>query len=66
MSGTFTLLELDGGAGSSNDTRARVPNVTVEITRGCRQSLEWDGMYARHVISLANLNWKSNYALQQN
>ena len=53
MSGTFTLLELDGGAGSSNDTRARVPNVAVEITRGCRLSLEWDDMYARYVISLS-------------
>ena len=53
MSGMFTLLELDGGAGSSNDTKTRVPNVAVEITRGCRLSLEWDDMYARYVISLS-------------
>ena len=52
MSGTFTLLEVDGGAGSSsNDTR--VPNVAVEITRGCRLSLEWNDMYARYVMSLS-------------
>jgi hypothetical protein len=46
-------LELDGGAGSSNDTSARVPNVAVIITRGCRLSLEWDDMYARYVVSLS-------------
>jgi hypothetical protein len=28
----FTLLELNGGAGSSNDTKTRVPNAAVEIT----------------------------------
>jgi hypothetical protein len=53
MSDTFTLLELDGGAGSSDDTRAKVPNVVVKITRGCRLCLEWDDMYARYVISLS-------------
>jgi hypothetical protein len=40
----FTLLELDGGAGTSHATKARVPNVAVKITRGCRLCLEWDDM----------------------
>ena len=52
MSGMFTLLEVDSGAGSSsNDTRA--PNIAVEITRGSRLCLEWDEVYARYVISLS-------------
>ena len=53
MSGTFTLLELDGGAGSRNDTRTGVPNVAVEITRWCRLSLKWDDLYPRYVKSLS-------------
>ena len=51
MSGAFTLLEINDGAGSSNDIR--VPNVAVEITGGCRLCLEWDDIYARYVISLS-------------
>ena len=51
MSGAFTLLEINDGAGSSNDIR--VPNVAVEITGGCRLFLEWDDMYARYVIPLS-------------
>ena len=54
MSAMFILLELDCGAGSSNDIKTRVPNVAVEITRGSQLSLEWDDMYARYVISLNN------------
>ena len=53
MSGLFTLLEVDSGAGHSNDTQTRVPNIAVEITKGGRQSLEWDEMHARYVISLS-------------
>jgi hypothetical protein len=49
----FTLLEVDGGEGRSNDTKTRVPNITVEITRGFRLSLEWDDIFARYVASLS-------------
>jgi hypothetical protein len=53
MSGMFTLLELDGGVGNSNDTKTRVPDVVVKITRGYRLSFQWDDMYARYVISVS-------------
>jgi len=36
----FILLEVDSGAGNSNDIKKRVPNEAVEITRGYRLSLE--------------------------
>ena len=50
----FTLLKVDSGAGNSiNDTKARVPNLAVEITRGSLLSLECDDMYAGYVISLS-------------
>ena len=49
----FTLLEVDSGAGNSNDTKATIPNVAVEITRGSRPSLEWDNMCTIYMISLS-------------
>jgi len=51
----FTLSEDDREAGISNDTKTRIPNVAVEITRGSRLSLEWDDMYARDKILLSKL-----------
>jgi len=45
MSSLFTQLEVDSGAGSSNDIKTRVPNIAVEITKICRLSLEWDEMH---------------------
>ena len=48
----FTLLEADSGAGSSNDTKTRLPNVVVEITTRCRLSLAWNEKYARYAISM--------------
>ena len=30
----------------------RVPNVAVEITRGCQLTQEWDEMFVRYVILL--------------
>jgi hypothetical protein len=53
MSAMFTLLEVDSGTGSSNDTKTTVPNVAVENTRGSCLSLEWYDMYAGYVISLS-------------
>jgi hypothetical protein len=52
MSGKFTLLEVDSGAGSrSSDTR--VPNIVVKITRGSRLCLEWHEVYTRYALSLS-------------
>ena len=53
MSAMFILFEVDSRAGSRNDTKMRVPNVAVEINRGCRLSFGWDDIYARYVISLS-------------
>ena len=44
----FTLLDIEGAKNS--EMKPRVPNVAVEITRGCRITLEWDEKYARYVI----------------
>ena len=55
ISGLFALLEVDSAAGHSNDTKTIVRNLAVEITKGGRQSLEWDEMHARYVISLSKV-----------
>ena len=51
----FTLSEDDREAGISNDTKTRIPNVAVEITRRFRLSLESEDMYATYLISLSKL-----------
>ena len=49
----FILLDIEGS--KNGEIRARVPNVAVEITRGCQLTLEWDKMFAQCVISLGKL-----------
>ena len=46
MSSLFTQLEVDSGAGSSNDIKTRVPNIAVEITLGFRLCLEFEEHHA--------------------
>ena len=45
---------------NSNDTKTRIPNVVVEITRGSRLNLESDEFYAGYVISLSKLKLQQN------
>ena len=49
----FTLLDIEGT--SNGEMKSRVPNGAIEITRGCRLTLEWDEMFARYVMSLSKL-----------
>jgi hypothetical protein len=45
----FTLLDIEGV--SNGEMKPRVPNVFVEITTGCRLTLELDEMFVRYLIS---------------
>ena len=47
---TFRLLNIEGA--SSGYMKPRVPNVEVEIKRGCSITLEWNEMLGKCVISL--------------
>jgi len=49
----FTLLDIEGAI--NGNMKPRVPNVEVEITRGCRITLEWDQTFERYVISFSKL-----------
>jgi hypothetical protein len=40
----FTLLDIEGA--NNGEMKPRVLNAAVEITRGCRLTLEWDKMIA--------------------
>ena len=44
----FTLLDIDGT--NNCEMKHWVPNATVEITRSCQLTLEWDEMFARCYI----------------
>ena len=33
--------------------KPRVPKVAIEISRGRHQNIEWDGMFARNVVSVS-------------
>ena len=43
---TFTLLVIEGAI--NGKMKPKMPNLAVEITRGCR--LNWDEMFARNII----------------
>ena len=47
----YTVLDIEGAR--NGEMKPRVSNVALEITRGCRLTLEWDEMFARYVISLS-------------
>ena len=47
----FTLLYIEGA--NNGEMKPRVPNATIEITRDCRLTLEWDEMFTCYVISLS-------------
>ena len=48
------LLDIE----SVSEMEPTVPKVAVEITRGCRLTLEWEEMFARHVTSLRKFKLK--------
>ena len=60
MSGLFTLLKVDSGGGS-DETKTRVPNIAVKITRGYRLSFGCDEMFARYVISLSKFKLEEQF-----
>ena len=50
----FRLLDIEDP--NNGETKLRVSNAAVEITRGCwliLELVEWDEMFARHVVSLS-------------
>ena len=55
----FTPLEVEDA--SSSEMKPRAPNVAVEITRGCRLTLEQDEMFARYVISLSKVKLEKQF-----
>ena len=42
-------MDIEGA--NNGEKKPRVPNITIEITKDCWLILEWDGMFARNVIS---------------
>ena len=62
----LTLLDIERA--TNVEMKPRVPNITVELTRGYRLALKWDEMFARYVITLSKFSISeiySNYVFQE-
>ena len=55
----FTQLDIQ--CASNDEMKPRVSNTGVEITIGCRLTLEWDGVFERYVISFSKFKWEEQF-----